>query len=84
MFVHQMDPAQFIEPSLGVPAGTPATSLPGSVSTPQQITSDVQGKGIENVLSKCISNSCSNFLTKSWRNNGLNDAKKIKTDFQPS
>ena len=54
MFVYQMDPAQFIDPSLGVPAGTPATSLPGSVSAPQQITSDVQGKGTDNVPSKYI------------------------------
>ena len=54
MFVYQMDPAQFIDPSLGVPAGTPATSLPGSVSSPQQITSDVQGKGTNNVPSKYI------------------------------
>ena len=50
MFVYQMDPAQFIDPSLGVPAGTPATPLPGSVSTPQQITSDVQGKGTDNII----------------------------------
>ena len=62
-----MDPSQFIDPSLGVPAGTPTTSLPGSVSAPQQIINDVQGTGKELFLSKYISNSSRNFLNNIWR-----------------
>ena len=47
-----MDPAQYIDPSLGVPAGAPATSLPGSISTtPQQMVNNSQGKILKIILS---------------------------------
>lgn len=47
-----MDPAQYIDPSLGVPAGAPATSLPGSISTtPQQMVNNSQGKILKIIMS---------------------------------
>ena len=38
-----MDPSQYVDAPSGVPAGTPATSLPGSISTPQQVMNGPQG-----------------------------------------
>ncbi len=36
----QMDPSHYLDPALGVPTGTPATSLPGAITTPRQILSE--------------------------------------------